>query len=231
MHVDAASAEVSSGQIVPDLTRAVCGMSTSIKIDLGEASGTPKAHDGAADAGPDAAGRPPSALGRRSDQFRQGASSAWATGVCGECAPLHCRLCTARGRWLVRAGDGSHRGPPSGRSVTVGDSAGSHPSPSVAAWVSVGVRPSAPEGFGHAVGGVLAEGGRDVGVALGCLSWEAVAGLPGIPPGNSHRVRAGCPRRCVYGRRVSAQAGRRRVVPGPGRRAGRGGRALRRRGR
>ena len=78
----------------------------------GEASGTPKAHDGAAEAGPDAAGRPPHVLGRRSDQFRQDASSAWATGVCGGCAPLHCRLCTARGpmagpswRWLT-AGPG-----------------------------------------------------------------------------------------------------------------------------
>jgi hypothetical protein len=36
MHADAASAEVSGGYIVPDLTRALCGMSTSIKIDLGE---------------------------------------------------------------------------------------------------------------------------------------------------------------------------------------------------
>ena len=70
-------------------------------------------------------GSPAESLGRRSDQFRQGVSSSWATGVCGECAPLHCRLCTARGRGLVRAGDGSHRGPPSARSVAAGDSTGS----------------------------------------------------------------------------------------------------------
>jgi len=115
-----------------DSTEAVAAAPAALN---GDASGTPKAHDGAAEAGPYAAGRPPNALGRRSDQFRQGARSAWATGVRGECAPLRCRLCTARGRWLVRAGDGSHRGPLSGRSVVAGPQRG-QPSPSIAAMAA-----------------------------------------------------------------------------------------------
>ena len=88
-------------------------------------------------------------VGWRSDQFRQGASSAssassaWATGVCAAPLPtVHCPrpMAGPSWRWLTsRAAFGPVRGG--------GDSAGSHPSPSItamAAWIPWSSSPPRP---------------------------------------------------------------------------------------